>query len=65
MKKENKKFKYYDVSDSTDIKRGLSPLNGLKSGSIAVIISVMLFSLMMWGVIELFSAIGNLFQHKK
>jgi len=65
MKKENKKFKSYEVSDSTDIKRGLSPLNGLKSGSIAVIISVMLFSLMMWGVIEFFSAIGDLFQHKK
>ena len=65
MKKENKKFKYYDVSDSTDIKRGLSPLNGLKSGSIAVIISVALFSLMMWGVIEFFSAIGDLFDTSK
>jgi len=65
MKKENKKFKYYDVSDSTDIKRGLSPLNSLKSGSITVIISVMLFSFMMWGVIEFFSAVGDLFQHKK
>jgi len=65
MKKENKKFKYYDVSDSTDIKRGLSPLSSLKSGSITVIISVMLFSFMMWGVIEFFSAVDDLFQHKK
>jgi len=65
MKKENKKFKYSDVSSSTDIRRGLSPLNGLKSGSIAVIISVALFSFMMWGVIEFFSAIGDLFDTSK
>ena len=43
------------------IKRGVSPLKGLKNGSIAIIISVIIFSLMMWGVIELFSAIADAF----
>jgi len=43
--------------------RGSKPLTGLKYGSITVIISVTLFSFMMWGVIEFFSAIGDFFKY--
>jgi len=54
--------KYGKNRDTNDIKRGITPLVGLRNGSMAMIVSVVIFSLMMWGIIELFSAIGDAFK---
>ena len=42
-------------------KNRVNPLGALKYGSILVIINVMIYSLLMWGIIKLFSAIGDFF----
>ena len=38
------------------------PLQSLRYGSILVIINVMIFSLLMWGIIKLFSGLNDFFQ---
>lgn len=42
-------------------KSKVRPLNSLRLGSLVVIVNVMIFSLFMWGVVKLFSAIGDFF----
>ena len=52
---------YLKNANKISKKNRVKLLRSLKYGSRLVIINVMIYSLLMWGIIKLFSAIGDFF----